>query len=96
MFSSEFQVRKYIRSFKILCFSASCEDPIPAALINSAINRLLCLYVDLVNKSLAEGTIEGIAHSEIDPLLKNEFDPDKNKTKYTMDPGIYFLMKTNK
>ena len=20
----------------------------------------------------------------------------KNKTKYTMDPGIYFLMKTNK
>ena len=23
-------------------------------------------------------------------------DKNENKTKYTMDPGIYFLMKTNK
>ena len=28
-------------------------------------------------------------------LLSNCDKREQNKTKYTMDPGIYFLMKTN-
>ena len=28
-------------------------------------------------------------------IIRN-MNVDSNKTKYTMDPGVYFLMKTNK
>ena len=34
----------------------------------------------------------GIIKIDVYELCKNKL----NKTKYTMDPGIYFLMKTNK
>ena len=87
--SSE-EVLKVIKDFGV---KTSCEDPIPAALISSAMNELLPLYVDLVNKSLAEGTMEGIAHSEIDPLLKKTgLDPD-NKKNYRPVNNLVFLSK---
>ena len=42
--------------------------------------ELLPVYVDLVNKSLSEGTMDGIKHSEIDPLLeKHGLDSDIKK-----------------
>ena len=40
---------------------------------------------------------EQIQKSKIKKIAVQHFQKSKlNKTKYTMDPGIYFLMKTNK
>ena len=87
--SSE-EVLKVIKDFGV---KTSNEDPIPAALISAAMNETLPLYVDLVNKSLAEGTMEGISHSEIDPLLKKAgLDPDIKKN-YRPVNNLVFLSK---
>ena len=68
------EVLKVIKDLRV---KTSCKDLIPAALISAAMNELLPLYVDLVNELLAEGTMGGIVHSEIDPLLKKAgLDPD--------------------
>ena len=57
----------------------SAEDPLPAVLLQSVMEELIPLYVELVNKSFKEGTLDGIKHSEIDPLLK----------KYGLDSNVY-------
>ena len=48
----------------------SVEDPIPAKLIKSCLDILLPVYTDLVNKSLAEGSMENMKSSVIDPTIK--------------------------
>ena len=59
----------------------SVEDPIPAKLIKSTSDILVPVYVELINKSLAEGTMETIKSSVIDPLIKKaglDIDAKKN------------------
>ena len=52
-----------------------------------------CSKID-VNDVFVQGSCDAVlmAWNHMDSLNKKE----KNKTKYTMDPRIYFLMKTNK
>ena len=83
-------MREVILKFGV---KTSCEDPLPAALIKSAMNELLPLYVELVNKSLAEGTMEGIKHSEIDPLLKKDGLDRDIKKNYRPVNNLVFLSK---
>ena len=83
-------MREVIQKFGV---KTSCEDPLPAALIKSAMNELLPLYVELVNKSLAEGTMEGIKHSEIDPLLKKDGLDRDIKKNYRPVNNLVFLSK---
>ena len=46
------------------------EDPIPSRLMQPSIDVLLPILTKLTNKSLQEGTMNGIKESVIDPLLK--------------------------
>ena len=48
----------------------SQEDPIPSFLLKSCLDIILPLFVDIVNKSLSEGCMDGIKESVITPLLK--------------------------
>ena len=49
---------------------ASAEDPLPMGILHSVKEELYPVLVQLVNLSLAEGSMEGIKSSVIDPLLK--------------------------
>ena len=55
-----------------------------------------------VNTQKSEGEYSWLSLSRTPKGPENLFeieivrDRERNKTKYTMDPGIYFLMKTNK
>ena len=40
--------------------------------------------------------LQKLLHFEVRDFGRISFKKIRNKTKYTMDPGIYFLMKTNK
>ena len=51
----------------------SVEDPIPAMLLKSSKDILLPMYVELINKSLTEGTMDTSKSSVIDPLLEDLF-----------------------
>ena len=84
------EVKELIQEFGV---KTSSEDPIPAALISSAMDELLPVYVDLVNKSLAEGTMNGIKHSEIDPLLKKHGLDSDIKKNYRPVNNLVFLSK---
>ena len=48
------------------------EDPLPTKVLKFIIDEMIPTYDALVNKSLAEGSMEGIKHSIIDPLLKKK------------------------
>lgn len=61
------EVRDIIKEFGI---KTSQEDPIPAALLSSSLEIVLPLITEIVNKSLAEGCMDGIKESIIMPLLK--------------------------
>ena len=83
-------MKELIKEFGV---KTSNEDPLPAALISGAMDELLPVYVDLVNKSLAEGTMEGIKHSEIDPLLKKHCLDSDTKKNYRPVNNLVFLSK---
>ena len=57
----------------------SCEDPLPVGVLKQVIDETIPALVKLVNKSLSEGSMEGIKSSVIDPLLK----------KLNLDSEIY-------
>ena len=84
------EVKEIISEFGV---KTSCEDPLPAELLNAAMNELLPLYVELVNKSLREGTMDGIKHSEIDPLLKKLGLDSDIKKNYRPVNNLVFLSK---
>ena len=46
------------------------EDPIPSQLFMSSLDITLPVVVKLINKSLSEGSIDGVNWSVLDPLLK--------------------------
>ena len=48
----------------------SSEDPLPQAILNDMKEEILPLLMKLINTSLAEGSVESIQSSVIDPLLK--------------------------
>ena len=48
----------------------SAEDPLPANILKRVIGMLIPCFRELINKSLVQGSIEGVKSSVIDPLLK--------------------------
>jgi hypothetical protein len=70
------EIEKLIKKCGI---KTSVEDPIPAKMIKSCLDILLPVYTSLVNKSLAEGSIEKVKSSVIDPTIKKSgLDIDVN------------------
>ena len=67
--TTEEEVRQIIKEHGV---KTSSEDPLPTSLIKSTLDELIPIYVHLVNKSFADGTMNGIKHSEIAPLLKKQ------------------------
>ena len=64
---TEEDVKKLIQSRGI----KTCqEDPIPSQLMQPSLDIVLPILTQLVNKSLSEGSMEGIKESVLDPLLK--------------------------
>ena len=64
---SEEEVKNMIKEKGIKTFM---EDPIPSRLMNSSLDIILPVLTRLINKSLQEGSMEGIKESVLDPLLK--------------------------
>ena len=48
----------------------SFQDILPASILKEVIDTLLPYICDLVNKSLASGSVEGMKESVVVPLLK--------------------------
>ena len=57
----------------------SMDDPIPAKIAKPNLDIILPVLVDIINQSMAEGSMEGVKTSVIDPLIKKE----------GLDPTIY-------
>ena len=71
----------------------SSEDPLPQAILNDVKDEILPLLLKLVNISLAEGSLESIQSSVIDPLLKKMgLDPEVRKN-YRPVNNLVFLSK---
>ena len=52
----------------------SPSDPLPAKLLSKCIDGFLPILTFLVNKSLSEGSIDGLKHSVITPIYKKKSD----------------------
>ena len=70
------EVREILTDYGI---KTSCEDPLPVGVLKQVIDETIPVLVELVNKSLSEGSMEGIKSSVMDPLLK----------KFNLDSEIY-------
>ena len=82
------EVRDIIKEFGI---KTSQEDPIPAALLSSSLEIVLPLITEIVNKSLAEGCMDGIKESIIMPLLKKSgLDAEVFKNFRPVDTILFF------
>ena len=71
----------------------SMEDPIPSRILQSVTDVVILVLEKLINKSLSEGSMEGVKWSVIDPLLKKaglDFDVKKN---YRPVNNIVFFSK---
>ena len=69
----------------------SMEDAIPAKLLLSSSDVIVPLFVELINKSLAEGSMDGVKESVIDPLIKKVgLDSDEYKNYRPVNNLIFF------
>ena len=71
----------------------SCEDPLPAEILKEVTDETLPALVVLVNKSLCEGSVEGIKSSVIDPLLKKAGLDSEVYKNYRPVNNLVFLSK---
>ena len=82
------ELDKLMREYGI---KTSVEDPIPAKLLRTVSDVVLPVYADLINKSLSEGTMDGVKSSLIDPLLKKlGLDPDARKNYRPVNNLMFF------
>ena len=85
---TEAEVMTIIKEFGI---KTSMEDPIPSKLLQSSIDVVLPVMTELINKSLQEGSVEGVKESVIDPLLKKtELDIDEKKNYRPVNNLLFF------
>ena len=61
------ELEEIVKEFGI---KTSAEDPIPANILRMIINEALPTLQQLINQSLASGSMDGVKLSVIDPLLK--------------------------
>ena len=71
----------------------SMEDPIPSRLMNSSLDIVLPVLTKLINKSLHEGSMEGIKESVLDPLLKKTGLDSEEYKNYRPVNNLLFLSK---
>ena len=84
------ELKTIIQKFGI---KASAEDPLPTHVLKNIMDEMLPMYNVLVNKSLSEGSMDGIKHSVIDPLLKKDgLDPEIRKNFRPVN-NLVFLSK---
>ena len=84
------QVKKIIREHGI---KTSMEDPVPSKLMQPSLEIMTPIFTKLINKSLQEGSMEGIKESIIDPLLKKAgLDIDEKKNFRPVN-NLLFLSK---
>ena len=82
------EIKELIKEFGI---KTSCEDPIPAKVLQSIIDIALPCLTKLINQSLIEGSMEGVKHSVIDPLLKSSgLDSDAKKNYRPVNNLVFF------
>ena len=86
--TTEEELREIIKEFGV---KTSTEDPIPANILKNIIEESLPCLVKLVNKSLSEGSMEGVKSSVIDPLLKKSgLDSDIDKNYRPVNNLVFF------
>ena len=86
--ATELEVEKIIKEFGI---KTSAEDPIPSKLMKSSLDILIPVLTKMVNKSLSEGSMDGVKWSVIDPLLKKVgLDIEIKKNYRPVNYLVYF------
>ena len=68
-------------------------DPLPAKLMSKCVHILLPTILTIINKSLSEGTVEGLKHSIITPIYKGKNSDTNEYKSYRPIFNIPFLSK---
>ena len=68
-------------------------DPLPANLMSDALDVLLPHLRDLVNSSLATGSIDGVKFSHVKPLLKNFYVEFSDFLSFRPISNLSFISK---
>ena len=86
--ATESEVEKIMKENGI---KTSAEDPIPSKLMQSSLDILLPVLTKLINKSLSEGSMDGVKWSVVDPLLKKTgLDIDSKKNYRPVNNLVFF------
>ena len=86
--TTDAEVKKVIKESGI---KTSVEDPIPAKLLQSSLDIVTPTFTALINKSLAEGSMEGVKSSVVDPLIKKAgLDADNKKNFRPVNNLVFF------
>lgn len=92
--ATEEEIVEIVKTFGV---KTSPEDPIPADVMESVLDVAIPSLTALVNKSLSEGSIEGVKTSVIDPLLKNvKLDSDVKKNFRPVNNLVFFSKLTER
>ena len=65
--ASEDEIRSIILTYGVKC---SPEDPIPVQLLNRNLDVFIPIWLDLVNLSLSQGSMDGLKNAILTPLIK--------------------------
>ena len=90
--STEDELRSIILTYGINC---SPEDPIPSTLLRKNINLFIPIWLDIVNLSLSQGSMECLKNAILNPLIKELdelIDTDELKN-YRPVSNLTFLSK---
>ena len=87
----EDDIRKVVQKSGV---KTSLEDPIPAKLMQPSLDVILPVMKSMVNKSLAEGSMDGIKESIVNPLLKKAGLDVDVKNNFRPVNNLLFLSKT--
>ena len=88
--TTEEELGELIKEFGI---KTSLEDPIPANVLRKVIDVALPCITKLINKSLSDGSMEGVKSSVIDPILKKMGLDSNNKKNYRPVNNLVFFSK---
>ena len=85
---TEDDVKQIIKASGI---KTSMEDPIPSQVLQQSLDISLPILTVLINKSLLEGSMDGVKESIIDPLLKKAgLDIDEQKNYRPVNNLLFF------
>ena len=86
--TTESEVKEIIKECGI---KTSFEDPIPSKVLSSATDVSIPVFVELINKSLSQGSMDGAKESVLDPLLKKAgLDSDEKKNYRPVNNLLFF------